>query len=126
VGTRPQRAASVVVPRRCSVLRYASAPAPPRTCCAHPPRGNDLCGTTAKSLDQLSDDEWWTYCAPGIVLGMNGVTEHDVGGRRPAIDSRFTSPIIFYSDEPTECSDETPSRATDGPWTQRVLNFDEL
>ena len=124
VGTRAQR--RVAVPRRCSVLRYAAAlqcDSRQRTCS----RASVLRDVgTAKSLDEMTDEEWWTYCAPAIELGMNGVTDDVINGRCRMIENRFITPLFFYSDEPRECTDNTASSIPDGRWTLRVLNFDEL
>ena len=130
---------------RCSVVRYAGGGPVSlgdlwRTC-SMPSRDVG----SAKYLDEMSDDEWWTYCVPGIELGVHAVVhddddDDDDGGRYQMVDNNnnsssssstfITSPLCFYADESTECDvvdDSTMCPARDGRrWTQRVLSFDEL
>jgi len=123
---RTRRQAAATPPCRRSVIAYAGSVKTdgdqPRPCTRPPPTKRDV--GTARSLNDLTDDEWWTYCAPGIVSGMNGIKDELV---RPTIVSTFSVPLSFYCDEPaTENINEAISRTQDGLWTQRTLDFDEL
>jgi len=125
-GTRLQ---SVSMPYRRSVIKYAGVPKKgsdrPRTCSASlqtPDVG------AAKSLNEMTDEEWWTYCAPAIVAGMNGIEDDAISTASPKIDNRFrfTCPLFFYCDETGDEAYRTVSRTSGGLWTERVLDFDEL
>jgi len=123
VGTRLQS-----WPRRRSVISYAGATktenARRRTC---DPAGLSRDVGASKWLNELTDDEWWTHCAPAIMSGMNEVEDDvDAGGYRP-IRNRVTYPLVFYCDDPgEEGSCRAVSTTSDGLWTHRVLAFDEL
>ena len=82
-----------------------------------------------KSLNEMTEEEWWSYCAPAIVAGMNGMEDDVVSAASPKIKNRFifTCPLFFYCDDETEENDyRTVSRTSGGLWTERVLDFDEL
>ena len=81
---------------------------------------------SAKSLSEMTDEEWWTYCAPAIMSGLNGTNDYLVSGACPVVENRFTFPLFFYCDEMREDDSKAASRIPDGLWTQRVLDFDEL
>jgi len=122
VGTRSQSAS---VAQRRSVIAYAGASKRDsdreHRSCVRLQRCDASGSGTAKTLDEITDDEWWAYCAPAIVEGMKREVE-DVSGEYPAIENRFITPLFF-------CSDGTGAslnRIPDGRWTQKVLDFDEL
>ena len=122
VGTRLHTAS---LPRRCSVISYAGVPSKRESDRARRLRRARDVGAD-KSLNEMTNEEWWTYCAPAMMLGMNGVKDVPVDGGHPTIENRFISPLFFYSDETREDASEAVNRGTDGLWTKRVLEFDEL
>jgi len=120
VGTR-LRGTRCLPPARRSVISYAAVPKAE----SDRPRSSLRAGDvgTAKSLNEMTDEEWWTYCAPAIVLGMNGGIVDGSGGCPTT--NKFSYPLRFYCDE--QGSDEAVSRVPNsGLWTQKVLDFDEL
>jgi len=124
VGTRLRSTSSL--PRRCSVLSYAGVAAQRDR---DPPRAISCVGRLtpdvgrAKSLDELTDEEWWKYCVPAIVSGMNENISESVTGWRPrqAVENRFTTPLFFCCDDDSKNTENAECR-----WTHRVLDFDEL
>jgi len=124
VGTR-QRGASV--PRRCSVISYAVAASTDsgraRVTCVGP-QTRDV--GAAKALNEMTDEEWWTYCAPAIIAGMEDGGTDDVASGRQSVETRFTVPLIFYRDDTEEDTGRAVSGVRGGLWTHRKLDFDEL
>jgi len=123
VGTRLRGAG---LPRRLSIISYTGVPKRDgeraRSSCA----GLETRDVgTAKWLNEMTDEEWWTYCAPAIMLGMNGVNDAVSDGNATA-ENRFTAPLSFYCDETNDDGDKVAGGVTDCLWTRRVLNFDEL
>ena len=126
-GTRLHQSASV--PHRRSVISYAGVPKRdsdrPRTCGCGSLQTSRNVGT-AKSLNEMTDEEWWTYCAPAITLGMNAVKDEAVSGECATTEHRFVAPLFFYTDDTAKETDKAARKVTDFRWTQRVLDFDEL
>jgi len=121
-GTSPR---SAPLPCRRSVISYAGRDGDRASTCRLSMHQRDV--GSSKSLSEITDDEWWTYCAPAIMSGVNAVNDDAVGRACPPIENRFTFPLFFYCDESTENTDQAATRIpTYGPWTQRVLDFDEL
>jgi len=140
VGTRLQSSAAPTTtptPRRRSVIAYAGSVkgqndrAP--TCSSTRSPMSDVGTAPAKSLNEMTDDEWWTYCAPAIMSGINGgsLKDESVSDSRPTIATNtFSVPLLFYTDQPAEdYVDEALNNyrsSQDDSWTQRTLDFDEL
>jgi len=118
------------LPRRRSVISYAGVPKRDsdwtRTGRASATLQTPSDDGTARWLNEMPADEWWTYCAPAIMMGMNHVEDDAVTGRYPSVKNTFISPLFFYSDETREDTDKAVNRLTDRRWTHRVLDFDEL
>jgi len=125
VGTR-QRGASV--PRRCSVISYAGVASRNSGL----PRASSCAGSqthdvgAAKALNEMTDEEWWTYCAPAIIAGMKNDGTDDAASGCQSVETRFTVPLIFYRDDTEEDTGRAVSGVAGGLWTHRKLDFDEL